>query len=185
MRDRAADGAAVAGARVADVRQDCASERRMRRAVARSAWRTSAPTRTVLLSPVTSSSPATRFRSTRRAGRSSRMFSSGTRLCPPARTFASSPCSASERNRLVERLGAHVLERRRLHAGAAPRRAPGVSGSSTSSTPERVGDRVRDRDRGAHRRSLAEALRAERRERRRRLEVPDPRRGKSGAVGAR
>ena len=118
------------------------------------------------------------------AGRASRMFSSGTRLWPPASTFASSPCSARQRDRLLDATRGARTRTARLHRSSSQTRA-GVSGSSTCSTPERVGDRVRDRGRDAHRVPLAEALRAERRERRRRLAVADPHGGRSGAVGQR
>ncbi len=62
---------------------------------AKAAWRTSAPTRVEPPTRETLSSERTWLMSTRSAGRARRMESSGTRLCPPASTFASSPCSAS------------------------------------------------------------------------------------------
>src|SRR5579862_6902922 len=57
-------------------------------------WRTRLPTArpSPLASDVRASTP---LMSTRWAGRARRRASSGTRLCPPARTLASSPCSPS------------------------------------------------------------------------------------------
>ena len=89
-----------------------------------SAWRTVAPTLTVLLSLVTSSRPATRFTSTRSDGRSTRMFSAGTRLCPPARIFASSPPAASELNASSSDSGRTYSNRAGFTSGAAPMCAP-------------------------------------------------------------
>ena len=45
----------------------------------------------------------------------SRKFMAGIRLCPPASGLASPACSASERERFVQRSRPVVVERRRLH----------------------------------------------------------------------
>ena len=87
------------------------------------------------------------FRSTSTAGVASRKFIAGMRLCPPASGFASVPCSASSRQRLVERRRTEILERRRLHAVAAPvsqprlqlpLAAPRAPASSSSCRPTRA-----------------------------------------------
>src|SRR5262249_9558056 len=97
-------------------------------------WRTSAPRRRPPASARVASSAATRLRSTTTAGRTRRMFIIGTRLWPPARSLASSPCrarrsSASSMLRGAKyskgagrtRAGLHlpelrVVEHRQLHA---------------------------------------------------------------------
>src|SRR2546422_903822 len=53
-------------------------------------WRTSAPIRRDPPSSLIPSRPGTRFTSTRWAGAANRNFNNGIRLCPPARTLASS-----------------------------------------------------------------------------------------------
>ena len=62
------------------------------------------------------------------------MFNMGTKLWPPASTFASSPPSASSADRLLDALRAPVLEGNGLHRSASQTRGA-VSGSSTVSTP--------------------------------------------------
>jgi hypothetical protein len=64
------------------------------RSRSRAAWRVIAPATSWPFSrrlPVSSATPLTSMRC---AGRASRSASMGTRLCPPARTLASSPYSA-------------------------------------------------------------------------------------------
>ena len=94
----AAQRAAVADLRVGDLgsasARSGAAARRRRRARPRdgASWRRSrARRRRRRRSPA---SPATRFRSTSTAGCATRKFIAGTRLCPPARKRASSPCRA-------------------------------------------------------------------------------------------
>ena len=96
--DRAADRAAVAGRDVPDVGQRQAQQRagRERRSCrSRSRCVHSAPTRTAPSARSIIASAGIWPRSTSMAGALSRKLSSGTRLWPPASTFASSPCSAS------------------------------------------------------------------------------------------
>ena len=59
--------------------------------------------------------PSMRPMSTRRSNTARRRASMGMRLCPPASTLASSPCSASSADRLVGRGRGVVVERCRLH----------------------------------------------------------------------
>ena len=91
-----------------------------------------------------------------------RMFSMGTKLWPPASTFASGPPSASSADRLLDALRAPVLEGRR----ASPERLPDPRRPSAaarpSSTPSASATAFGERGRSAHRRSLAEALGAQR-----------------------
>ena len=88
-----------------------------------------------------------------------RNASIGTRLWPPASTFASSPCSASEAHDLVDRLGRVVFERRRLHApptlageltpASGSRDRAGVVRSSDHGTDPRPGRRTPRSRRGS------------------------------------
>ena len=71
--------------------------------------------------------------STSSSGAAKRSLSSGMRLWPPASTFASSPCSAQQVDRLVERARRLVAEPRRVHRALlysswAARSAPGTLG---------------------------------------------------------
>ena len=59
--------------------------------------------------------------STRTAGRARRRFSSGMRLCPPASTWASPPCSARTGAGLLEAGGTDVAEGSRLHGCSSVR----------------------------------------------------------------
>ena len=90
-------------------------------------------------------------------------------------------CECGER--LGERFRLHVRERRRLHVVLAVNQAPDARRRERQLhvvPPERVRDGVRDRDWRGHRVALAETLRAERRKRRGRREVPDARHGQVG-----
>ena len=109
-RDRRELGGGIGVGEAAADRASCAGSRRGRctgprsragaRADAISAdrstarWRVIAP---IVVLPLTSidDSSVTRLRSMSAVGRARRNESRGMRLCPPARTFASSPCSAS------------------------------------------------------------------------------------------
>ena len=62
--------------------------------------------------------PGTLRRSTSSVGAASRSFISGISEWPPASSLASSPPSRERRDRLVERLGRHVVELGGDHAGA-------------------------------------------------------------------
>ena len=106
--DRAADGAAVAHLRVADLAGRVGQERHLRpaagREVSRSRWRVSAPMAT--WSPASRTygevvEPADVDRAPTACA--SRSFISGSSEWPPARSLASSPCSASSGERLVGR----------------------------------------------------------------------------------
>ena len=76
------------------------------------AWRVVAPMCSTPCERRMIPSPGMRLMSTSRAGRSSRRFISGTRLCPPASTVAP-PASSS--TRVFDAAGDDVLERRGLH----------------------------------------------------------------------
>ncbi len=91
-----------------------------------------------------------------------------------------------QRDRLLDGLGTLVAERRGLHGRISSHTRAGVSGSSTSSTPSASATALAIATGARHRVALAEPLRAERRERRRRLAVRRfATRGRSGAVGQR
>ena len=80
--------------------------------------------------------------------------------------------------RLGKRLGAHVVERRGLHAARIS--AASFAGRQRQvdlGDAQRIRDRIGDAHRRAHAIAFADALGAERRERRRRLEMQDQRRG--------
>ena len=62
--------------------------------------------------------PGRLLMSTRSSGAAKRSFSSGTRLCPPASTFASPPPCLQQLDRLVERARGLVAEPRRIHASS-------------------------------------------------------------------
>ena len=122
----------------------CARSSRRERGLARR--RADASGRRSLLTP---SRPA-RLRSTSSVGRTSRMLSAGTRLWPPASGFASSPSLRERASASSSDSRPLVAERRGLHPvsiASSSQTRGGVSGSSRSSHAERVGDRVRDRDR--------------------------------------
>ena len=173
--DRAADRAAVSRDEVADIAAAPAATSGVRpaksalpdgRAHARSPSRCDA------------SRAATRLMSTSTAGRSSRMLSIGTRLWPPASTFASSPCSArSATASSTRRRDARSGTARASLAAAAPRRAAGSAAARRRSTPSASATALAIAAGDAHRVALAEALRSERRERRGRLAVRDRERG--------
>ena len=65
------------------------------------------------------------------AGVASRSFISGSSEWPPASSLASSPCSASSDERLVGRVGPHVVERGGDHAHAPPGSRPAASTAFT------------------------------------------------------
>ena len=97
----------------------------------RSACRTRAPiTNPPDAEPPRPARAFTRLRSTTTAGDTTRMFSIGPRLWPPARSFASSPVLGEKREHLVHGVGVAVGERGGLHAGAAaPAPAAGAPGA--------------------------------------------------------
>ena len=132
--DRAADGAAVARDGVADVGEH-GRERGMReQSRVRLADGRADPHRAVRRSS-TSSSPR---RGSRRRGATGAAAACSARARGSARRRAPSPRrrpAASALERLVERLGPHVLERRGLHCWSSSHTRPGVNGGSTSSRP--------------------------------------------------
>ena len=140
------------------------------------AWRTRAPKVTSPESPSdTVSNPRTRPMSMRWAGAAKRIAIIGSRLWPPARIFASSPCSASRTSassRLSDRWYSNCgiftnrdrkppreahSTRQRLSAPSGQKRARGSTCSSvtTGSRPQTTRQRVY----GAGRGSLATSLR--------------------------
>ena len=102
VRNGAADRAPRADGRVADERQRLREQRQSvahdRRPLGRALAHRRRRTRSRRRPTRSPTSPATRLMSTTCVGRARRMASSGTRLCPPARTLASSPCSARRLN---------------------------------------------------------------------------------------
>ena len=116
----------------------------------RSAWRHSAPMRSV---PSAStrwwSRPGRLLMSTSSSGAAKRSFSSGTRLWPPASTLASPPPSLEQRDRLVERARRLVAEPGRVHVRASRRAGPAPVGlaSGVGARAQRSPSRVGDRDR--------------------------------------
>ena len=111
----------VPDGRVAHVAGRLGEERRPldheRREAASSAWRARAPMRSP---PSAVGVDAGRARaapltSTSTAGRTRRMFSIGTRLCPPARSLASPGAAASSATASARLSGARVAERGGLH----------------------------------------------------------------------
>ena len=151
VRDRAADGAAVARHDVADVRERLrASERSDARRRSSAAWRTVAPTRTAPFSRSIASSPARPMSTSTRRSHEPHV-ERRTRLCPPAIGFASSPPVCERGERLLERVARRRTRRRRAsrlriarigeqrpHPRRRERQLDVVAA-------ERVGDRVRDR----------------------------------------
>ena len=127
VREAAADGAAVADLRVGDERHRAVQRAARARATvalaldarAGASWRRCAGRRRRPSMPASSPTP---LRSTSTAGCASRKFIAGTRLWPPARTLASSPCSASSASASSSVCGREYVERRRLH-GRPPRPA--------------------------------------------------------------
>ena len=111
-------------------------------------------------------------------GRAMRIESSGTSVCPPAITAGVAAFGGEHVVRLGERLGAHIVERRGLHAASHVSAASfaGRERQVDLGDAERVRDRIGDAHRRAHAIALADALGAERRERRRRFEMQDQRR---------
>ena len=118
--------------------------------------------------------------STSTLGWARRSFISGSRLWPPARNLASSPCWPMQADRLLGRLGPDVVEccgdhglppwrswRRRLDGGPHVLRAGGHRDVADAETGQRVDDGVDDGRGGADRAGLADALDAERVGRRR------------------
>ena len=85
--------------------------------------------------------------------------------------------------RVIEALGAPVLERRRLHRALLPD-PRGRQRQRDGLDPERIRHGCRERRRNAHRVPLPEALGAEQRERRRGAPVPDPERRHIGSAEA-
>ena len=68
-------------------------------------WVTNAPIRTTPFSTVIAFRPGIRVMSINSSGCASLRFSIGTRLCPPARICAESPCSANKANACVRDSG--------------------------------------------------------------------------------
>ena len=141
MREIAADGAAIADLRMRDMRQ-----RLVRRAAGLRAW-SGSRSRLAVAGQRTDRGPfAGRVLAPRRtsisglmsisiAGWVSRKFIVGTRLWPPARKRASSPCSALNARACSRRAGGDVLERRGFHVA---QRLSEMAGAGCAQSMERL-----------------------------------------------
>ena len=119
VRQRAAEGAAVPDLRVRDLRDGLGQQQRvlLDQAVV------DARRRAVVIAPITMASPSSRMprsesmppRSMTTSGALSRIRRTGSRLCPPAMIFASSPCSAERGEGLLDRGRCEVVELRGDH----------------------------------------------------------------------